>query len=97
MAARLARGLTTVVDTLGLDRGRRTAWLDAARAAGLPAVAVVIDTPEAENRRRNADRPYAVPASALTTQRRRFREVRGEIDAEGWDLVHVVAPDARRD
>ena len=94
VAARLARGLTTVVDTLGLDRGRRTAWLDAARAAGLPAVAVVIDTPEAENRRRNTDRPYAVPASALTTQRRRFREVRGEIDAEGWDLVHVVAPDA---
>jgi alkanesulfonate monooxygenase SsuD/methylene tetrahydromethanopterin reductase-like flavin-dependent oxidoreductase (luciferase family)/predicted kinase len=94
VAARLARGLTTVVDTLGLDRGRRTAWLDAARAAGLPAVAVVIDTPEAENRRRNTDRPYAVPASALTTQRRRFREVRGEIDAEGWDIVHVVAPDA---
>ena len=93
VAARLARGLTTVVDTLGLDRDRRTAWLQAARAAGLPAVAVVIDTPEAENRRRNLDRPYAVPASALATQRRRFRDVREEIDEEGWDVVHVVTPD----
>ncbi|WP_395692095.1 AAA family ATPase [Nocardioides sp.] len=43
--ARLGRGLTTVVDTLGLDDVRRTRWLAAARAAGLPAVVVVLDTP----------------------------------------------------
>ena len=29
VAARLGRGLTTVVDTLGLDADRRTAWLRA--------------------------------------------------------------------
>ena len=45
VSARLGRGLTTVVDTLGLDDVRRTAWLAAARAAGLPAVAVLFDTP----------------------------------------------------
>jgi predicted kinase len=33
VAARLSRGLTTVVDTLGLDADRRIAWRDAARAA----------------------------------------------------------------
>ena len=92
VAARLSRGLTTVVDTLGLDRGRRRAWLEAARAAGLPAVAVVIDTPPEETRRRNADRAYVVPAAALATQLKRFGEVRAELDDEGWDLVHVVVP-----
>src|SRR5687767_10160120 len=32
VAARLRRGLTTVVDTLGLDATRRRAWLAAGRA-----------------------------------------------------------------
>src|SRR3954451_30166 len=45
VAARLTRGLTTVIDTLGLDPERRGAWLAAARSVGLPAVAVVLDTP----------------------------------------------------
>jgi alkanesulfonate monooxygenase SsuD/methylene tetrahydromethanopterin reductase-like flavin-dependent oxidoreductase (luciferase family)/predicted kinase len=93
VAGRLARGLTTVVDTLGLDAGKRRAWLAAARGAGLPAVAVVVDTPPEETRRRNADRAYVVPATALTHQLRRFAEVREELDSEGWDLVHVVTPD----
>ena len=94
VAARLSRKLTTVVDTLGLDRGRRRAWLEAARVAGLPAVAVVIDTPPEETRRRNADRAYVVPATALATQLKRFGEARAELDTEGWDLVHVVRPDS---
>jgi alkanesulfonate monooxygenase SsuD/methylene tetrahydromethanopterin reductase-like flavin-dependent oxidoreductase (luciferase family)/predicted kinase len=92
VAGRLSRGLTTVVDTLGLDPGKRRAWLSAARAAGLPAVAVVIDTPPEETRRRNADRSYVVPATALTQQLRRFQEARAELVDEGWDVVHVVTP-----
>ena len=67
VAARLGRGLTTVIDTLGLDADRRRAWLTAARAAGLPAVAVVLDTPGDECRRRNAaarpPRPGAPPST----------------------------------
>src|SRR5690349_8827929 len=43
VAARLSRGLTTVVDTLGLDTERRLTWRDAARSAGLPAVVVYVD------------------------------------------------------
>src|SRR6188508_108026 len=45
VAARLRRTLTTVVDTLGLDEGRRTAWRTAARDAGMPAVVVLLGTP----------------------------------------------------
>ncbi|HEU4336042.1 MAG TPA: LLM class flavin-dependent oxidoreductase [Nocardioides sp.] len=93
VAARLGRGLTTVVDTLGLDATRRRAWLEAARAAGLPAVAVVLDTPDAECRRRNGARSRPVPAAVLTAQLRSVHDVRPALDAEGWDLVVPVATD----
>ena len=91
VAARLGRGLTTVVDTLGLDATRRGGWLEAARAAGLPAVAVVLDTPDAECRRRNGARSRPVPAAVLTAQLRSVRDVRPLLEAEGWDLVVPVA------
>lgn len=93
VAARLGRGLTTVVDTLGLDATRRGGWLEAARAAGLPAVAVVLDTPDAECRRRNGARSRPVPAAVLTAQLRSVRDVRPLLEAEGWDLVVPVAAD----
>ena len=92
VAARVGRGLTTVVDTLGLDATRRTTWLAAARTAGLPAVAVLLDTPEAECRRRNAARDRPVPAPALAGQLRSVRDVRPALEAEGWDLVVPVTP-----
>ena len=91
VAARLGRGLTTVVDTLGLDAERRTAWLAAARGAGLPAVAAVFATPDAECRRRNAARDRPVPAPALAGQLKRMRGVADELATEGWDVVHQVA------
>jgi alkanesulfonate monooxygenase SsuD/methylene tetrahydromethanopterin reductase-like flavin-dependent oxidoreductase (luciferase family)/predicted kinase len=87
VAARLRRGLTTVVDTLGLDQGRRLAQLALARHAGLPAVAVLFGTPAAECRRRNARRDRPVPAPALAAQLRRMAQVAGEVEGEGWTLV----------
>jgi alkanesulfonate monooxygenase SsuD/methylene tetrahydromethanopterin reductase-like flavin-dependent oxidoreductase (luciferase family)/predicted kinase len=94
VGARVRRGLTTVVDTLGLDPVRRQAWLAAARGAGLPAVAVLLDTTEAECRRRNGARDRPVPAPVLATQLRSVRDVRPALDAEGWDLVVPVTGDA---
>ena len=87
VAARVKRGLTTVVDTLGLDPVRRRAQLDLARRAGLPAVAVLFDTDPAVCRRRNAERDRSVPAAVLDGQLRRVPAVAREIGAEGWDLV----------
>ena len=75
VAARLGRGLCTVVDTLGTDPDRRLAWLAAGRAAGLPTVAVLLATPEAECRRRNAARDRPVPAPVLAGQLRAVRDV----------------------
>ncbi len=90
VAARLGRRLTTVVDTLGLDASRRHAWLAQARATGVPAVAVLLDTPDVECRRRNAARDRPVPAPVLATQLRAVRTVTVELEQEGWDLVVAV-------
>ncbi len=43
VAARLRRGLTAVVDTLGLDPARHRGYLGLARSSGMPAVAVLLD------------------------------------------------------
>ena len=82
-----AERLTTVVDTLGLDTARRRSYLSRARAAGLPAVLIVFDTPAALCRERNARRDRAVAAPVLTAQLRKLSELATEFDAEGWDLV----------
>jgi alkanesulfonate monooxygenase SsuD/methylene tetrahydromethanopterin reductase-like flavin-dependent oxidoreductase (luciferase family)/predicted kinase len=91
VAARAGRRLTVVVDTLGLDPARRGAYLAVARTAGLPAVAVVLDTPAPVCRARNTQRDRPVPAAVLTGQLRRVRTVAAELGTEGWDLVHVVS------
>ena len=93
VSARLGRGLTTVVDTLGLDAVRRSDWLTRARAAGLPAVAVLLAPTDAECRRRNAARDRPVPARVLAGQLRTVRDLRPALDDEGWDLVVEVADD----
>jgi alkanesulfonate monooxygenase SsuD/methylene tetrahydromethanopterin reductase-like flavin-dependent oxidoreductase (luciferase family)/predicted kinase len=86
VAARLRRGLTTVVDTLGLDPRRRRAHLELARQADLPAVAVLFDTEPAECRRRNRLRAIPVPAVVLDGQLRRMADAASQLEAEGWML-----------
>jgi len=87
VAARLRRGLTAVVDTLGLDPARRRGYLGLARSSGMPAVAVLAGTDPAECRRRNRARDQPVPAPVLEGQLRRMRAAVVEIPGEGWDLV----------
>jgi alkanesulfonate monooxygenase SsuD/methylene tetrahydromethanopterin reductase-like flavin-dependent oxidoreductase (luciferase family)/predicted kinase len=91
VAARLRRGLTAVVDSLGLDPARRRSYLTLARNSGMPAVAVLLDTDPAECRRRNRARDQGVPAAALDGQLRRMRTAMAEIGGEGWDLVTTGA------
>jgi alkanesulfonate monooxygenase SsuD/methylene tetrahydromethanopterin reductase-like flavin-dependent oxidoreductase (luciferase family)/predicted kinase len=89
LAVRSRRGLTTVVDTLGLDPERRARYLRAARATGLPAVLVLFDTEPGLCRQRNRERDRPVPAPALTDQLRRLRRLLDTAADEGWDLVRV--------
>lgn len=94
VARRLRRRLTTVVDSLGLDADRRAAWRAMADAAGVPAVAVVFDTPPAECRRRNSSRDVSVPAGVLSGQLRRWPEVLEEVRSEPWPDVVTPRPAA---
>jgi F420-dependent oxidoreductase-like protein len=90
--ARVARGLTTVIDTLGLDTTRRVGWLALARRHGLPCVAVVFDTPAGECRARNRGRPKRIPNEVLSAQLRSFASVRAAVDGEGFDAVLTPRP-----
>jgi alkanesulfonate monooxygenase SsuD/methylene tetrahydromethanopterin reductase-like flavin-dependent oxidoreductase (luciferase family)/predicted kinase len=90
VVARLGRGLTTVVDTLGLESERRLGYLELARRVGMPAVVVAFDSPPEVCRQRNADRDRPVPARVLTEQLRRFRAVTDALTDERWDVLLTV-------
>lgn len=89
---RIARGLTTVIDTLGLDAENRRRWVATAHQGGIPAYAVLFDTPASDTRDRNAARDRPVPKRVLDRQMTRFRAVRQEIDADGFDQVITEQP-----
>ncbi|MDR6863670.1 alkanesulfonate monooxygenase SsuD/methylene tetrahydromethanopterin reductase-like flavin-dependent oxidoreductase (luciferase family) [Phycicoccus sp. 3266] len=94
VAARSRRGLTVVVDTLGLDPDTRDRYREMGRAAGLPCVAVVLDTPGATCRERNSRRDRPVPAKVLAQQLARMPRVAEDVAGEGWDVVlHVDGSD----
>ncbi|MDP9219461.1 MAG: TIGR03560 family F420-dependent LLM class oxidoreductase [Actinomycetota bacterium] len=89
---RLARRLTTVVDTLGFDPSRRRQWLALAREHGLPCVAVTFDTPAAECRARNRGRAKRIPADALSAQLRSWPATRDALPDEGFDVLLAARP-----
>jgi alkanesulfonate monooxygenase SsuD/methylene tetrahydromethanopterin reductase-like flavin-dependent oxidoreductase (luciferase family)/predicted kinase len=96
VAARVRRGLSTVVDTLGTDADRRLGWLRLARDVGMPAVAVVLESSDVTCRTRNATRDVPVPAPVLAAQLKRHREHADRVVDEGWDVVHVLTDDEPR-
>jgi len=93
VAARLRRGLTTVVDTLGLDADRRAKLVQAGRAAGLPVVAVRFTTGLDLCRTRNRLRARPVPAPVLKAQFQRSAAAQ----LAGFDLVIEVDGASDRD
>ncbi|MGI9598455.1 MAG: AAA family ATPase, partial [Acidimicrobiales bacterium] len=88
---RLAKGLTTVIDTIGLDLERRAEYRDAARSAGMAAVAVGFDTKPALCHERNRQRRHPVPKTVLDKQLRQWRKSKATLGDEGFDLV-VIDP-----
>jgi alkanesulfonate monooxygenase SsuD/methylene tetrahydromethanopterin reductase-like flavin-dependent oxidoreductase (luciferase family)/predicted kinase len=92
VARRVARRLTTVIDTLGLDADRRRGWRELARRHDLPCVAVAFDTPARECRARNRARAKRIPADVLTAQLRTWTRTRDLLPAEGYDRVLAPGP-----
>ncbi len=90
---RLRRGLTTVVDTLGLDAGRRAGYLVLASRHGVACHAVVFDTPAATCRARNKARDHPVPSKVLSGQLAALAAVRPALPAEGFAGLHLAGTD----
>lgn len=95
---RVARKLTTVIDTLGFDDELRESWVDLARSAGLPVVGVTFGTEVSECMARNARRASPLPQGVIRKQATRFAKVVSELDGDRFDHlieavpVRVVAP-----
>ncbi|MBL1086805.1 AAA family ATPase [Streptomyces actinomycinicus] len=87
LTARLERGLPTVLDATHAEARHRRKYTDLAHQHGLPAIAVLPDTPDAECRRRNAMRPDArrVPPRILRDQARQAAHFNAK--ADGFDAV----------
>ena len=92
VAKRLRRGLTTVVDTTGLEPKRRAAWRALAEREGVPAYAVVVDTPEKVVRERNRARGAPVPAKVVAAQLREAAGAREALAGEGFAGVFDAGP-----
>ncbi len=92
VAARARRGLTTVIDTLGLDPARRAEAMSIGRAAGLPVVAVRFTTELDVCRQRNRLRDRPIPAPVLTAQFRKAGDA--DLAADGFDLITVAEPES---
>ena len=90
METRLAKRLTTVIDTLGFDADRRARWLALAHEHDVHPVVVTFDVTAVECKRRNAEREKRVPARVIDQQVRTFAEVQRGLATEGF--VEVLAP-----
>jgi F420-dependent oxidoreductase-like protein len=90
VAKRLARRLTTVIDSTGLDAERRAGWRALADARGIPAIAVLFDTPAALVRKRNRARHSPVPGNVVTAQLREVATAR--LEEEGFAAVVEPGP-----
>ncbi len=93
VAARARRGLTTIVDTTGLERPRRARWLEIARQHARPAHAVVLAVPERTARARNRARARPVPSKIVTAQLRELEATLAALPDEGFDAVHHLTGD----
>jgi F420-dependent oxidoreductase-like protein len=92
VAKRMRRGLTTVIDSTGLDAGRRAAWRALAERRRVPAYAVVFDTPAPVVRERNRAREQPVPGKVVSAQLRAAADVAAALAAEGFRAVHGPEP-----
>ena len=96
VAKRMRRGLTTVIDSTGLDAGRREAWRALAGRHGVPVHAVLFDAPAKLVRERNRARGQPVPSKVVTAQLAAAAEAADALAAEGYAGVHRPGPvDAR--
>ena len=90
-AARLRRGLRTVVDATNLTEGARRSLLRLARKAGRPAVAVAFDLALERCLAQNASRSdRRVPDEVVCRHHGQLAGALGRLAGEGYEAIHVL-------
>lgn len=89
---RISRGLTTVIDTLGLNAENRARWVALAHQADIPAHAIVFETDANVCEERNEGRDRPIPKAALRRQVSQFKQAQKELETEGFDGIHRERP-----
>ncbi|MFE2183391.1 polynucleotide kinase-phosphatase, partial [Streptomyces sp. NPDC059455] len=89
---RLAAGRLTVVDATNVRSESRRSLIGLAREHDVLPVAIVLDVPEGECARRNAQRPdrAGMPDHVIPRQRRELRRSLKALEREGFRKVHVL-------
>ncbi|MFI5905256.1 ATP-binding protein [Streptomyces cyaneofuscatus] len=88
--ARLARGLTTIVDSTNLRAPARAGLLARAAHWQRPPVAVLFDVPLATVEAQNAGRDRVVPAHVVR-EFHRLLPTADQLHDEGWPTVHLAS------
>ena len=89
---RMKRGLTTVIDTTGLEPPRRSAWRALGERHGVPVYAVVFDPPANIVRKRNRERGAPVPSKVVSAQLREVVGVADRLAGEAFAGVRESGP-----
>jgi len=100
MMRRLQRGELTVVDATNVERHARRALVRRAHAAGVPAVAIVLDLPEEVVLARNATRRERVVNPDVVRHhlgRLRGAIDRGALESEGYAAIYRIREPAEVD
>ncbi|TMU90578.1 polynucleotide kinase-phosphatase [Streptomyces sp. DASNCL29] len=89
---RLAAGRLTVIDATNVRSESRRGLIGLAREHDVLPVAIVLDVPEGECARRNAQRPdrAGMPGHVIPRQRRELRRSLKSLEREGFRKVHVL-------
>jgi protein phosphatase len=97
---RLAAGQFTVVDATNVRAYARRALVVRGRAAGVPAIAIVLDLPPSTVRSRNAARAERVVADEVVVAQLADLAsslVPDALEREGFEAVHVLRSEAELD
>ena len=92
VAERLARKLSTIIDTTGLNAKDRTGWVTAAHEADLPIYAVTFTSSFEDLEPLQETRPRPIPKTVLRKQFSNFEKALEKIPDEGFDGVYEQQP-----
>ena len=92
VSARIKRGLRVVVDSDGIDSGKRNDWAAEAASQSMPAYAILFATDLEICLVRNARRKHPLPEAVVRRQVMRCLEIGPDLEKEGFAVLVLRTP-----